>query len=225
MAAPPKILVVDDDAGMRGLLRKMLERAGYSTIVATSFEQGKRALTTDAPDVLIADQRLGEFNGLQLLITSPTRVPTIIVTGFPDTVLAREARNLGAGYITTPFPSSALLALVREKLRAVPERTPYSANRRWARSQVIGELQAHVHDSPARILDISYGGVRFQIPASFTVTLAASQLSVQVDLVWKSRRNGQSWLCGAAVSDVNRAATRAWYGLVDAISSGAPVRD
>lgn len=89
-----------------------------------------------------------------------------------------------------------------------------------------GELHAHVQESPARILDVSYGGVRFEIeplterefPASFNVTLPTSRLSVQVDLVWKSRGNGRSWLCGAAVSDVNRATTRAWYGLVDAIS-------
>jgi DNA-binding response OmpR family regulator len=217
---------VDDDAGMRTLLRKMLERAGYCALLATTFQQGKRALATEAPDLLIADQRLGEFNGLQLLITSPTRLPTIIVTGFPDSVLAHEARNLGAAYLTKPLSSSALLALVREKLAAVPESTTYATNRRWARKRVAGELQAHVEESPARILDVSYGGVRFEIepatereiPASFSVTLPTSRLSVQVDLVWKSRRSDRRWLCGAAVSDPNRANTRAWYELVDAIS-------
>ena len=197
-----------------------------ATLLATTFQQGKRALATDAPDLLIADQRLGEFNGLQLLITSPTRIPAIIVTGFPDSVLAHEARNLGAAYLTKPFSSAALLTLIREKLAAVSESVTYATNRRWARKQVPGELQAHVQESPARILDVSYGGVRFEIepvtdreiPASFNVTLPISHLSVRVDLVWKSRRNGRGWLCGAAVSDVNRTATRAWYGLVDAIS-------
>jgi DNA-binding response OmpR family regulator len=110
---------VDDNAGTRALCRKMLESAGYRTLVATTFQQGKRALATEAPDLLIADQRLGAFNGLQLLITSPTRIPTIIVTGFPDSVLARDARNLGAAYLTKPFSSSALLTLIREKLANV----------------------------------------------------------------------------------------------------------
>jgi CheY-like chemotaxis protein len=223
---PQKILVVDDDAGVRAVLRKMLERAGYCALVAATFQQAKRVLATDAPDLLIADQRLGEYNGLQLLIASPTRIPTIIVTGFPDSVLEHEARNLGAGYLAKPFSSSALLALIREKLAAVPEGGRYATNRRWTRKQVAGELQAHVQESPARILDVSYGGVRFEIepatereiPSSFNVTLPTSHLSVQVDLVWKSRQSGRSWLCGAAVSDSNRATTRAWYGLVDAIS-------
>jgi CheY-like chemotaxis protein len=226
VAVPQKILVVDDDAGIRTLLRKMLERAGYCALLASTFQQAKRALATDAPDLLIADQRLGEFNGLQLLITSRSPIPTIIVTGFPDSVLAHEARNLGAGYLTKPFSSSELLALIREKLAAVPEGAAYATNRRWTRKQVAGELQANVQESPARILDVSYGGVRFEIepatereiPASFNVTLPGSHLSLQVDLVWKSRQSGRGWLCGAAVSDPNRAATRAWYGLVDTIS-------
>jgi DNA-binding response OmpR family regulator len=230
---PQKILVVDEDAGTRALLRKMLERAGYATLLTTTFQQGKRALAASAPDLLIADLRLGEFNGLQLLITSPTRIPTIMLTGFPDAVLAHEARNLGAGYITKPFSSSALLALIRDKLVAVPGEVTYPTNRRWARKQVVGEMQAHVQESPARILDISYGGVRFEfesaaereIPTSFRVTLPESHLSVQVDLVWKSRRSGRSWLCGAALSDANRAITHAWYGLVDGISFGAPLQN
>jgi DNA-binding NtrC family response regulator len=221
-----RILVVEDDASIRTLLRNILERAGYETLLATTFQEGKRALAVDAPDLLIADVRLGEFNGLQLLITSDRPVPAIMITGFPDPVLAEEARSLGAAHITNPFSRAALLALVRDKLASVNEPAMFTANRRWVRKHVVGVLPARVQDSPARILDISYGGVRFEvegsagteIPASFNVTLPSSDVSVHVDLVWKSRSGDRSWLCGAVVSEANQAAARAWCGVVDAIA-------
>jgi hypothetical protein len=46
--------------------------------------------------LVIADLRLGGFNGLQLLLLSPRPIPTIIITGFPDQVLEAEARRAGA---------------------------------------------------------------------------------------------------------------------------------
>ena len=78
----------------------------------------------------------------------------------------------------------------------------------------------------ARILDVSYGGLRFvlpretedDLPPSFNISLPSSDLSVQVDLVWSSRASDGAWLCGAALSDANQAASRAWCGLVDALA-------
>ena len=71
------------------------------------------------------------------------------------------------------------------------------------------------------IVDISYGGVRFEIhraheamlPASFSIKLPSAQLSVQAKLVWKNLIGEQTWLCGASLSQE----TPEWYGLVDAI--------
>ncbi len=225
-AVTQKILVVEDDADVRTLLRKILERAGYNVQLAATFQEGKRALAADAPDLLIADIRLGEFNGLQFLITNPRPIPTIMITRFPDPVLAEECRSLGAAHITRPFSPDALLTLAREKLEAATAAAAFTTSRRWTRKRVVGELPARVKDSPARVLDISYGGVRFEIerpadgeiPASFDFTIPASALSVQVDLVWKSRSGERNWLCGAVVSEANQAATRAWCGLVDAIA-------
>jgi len=221
-----KILIVDDDAAVRRHLKRALEQAGYTVIVAGSFQEGKEALATADPDLLVADLRLGDFNGLQLCVTSPRQIPTIIMTGFPDPVLEEEARTLGAGFIAKPFSTSALLTLIEEKLDGVERGRPYTPSRRWTRQPVTGGLRAEVQKTPARILDISYGGVRLEIeraareiPASFNVTVPTSDLSVQVDLVWKSRTDDR-WLCGAIVSDPNRMVTQAWCGLVDSISKG-----
>jgi two-component system cell cycle response regulator DivK len=222
----PRVLIVEDNDATRTGLNELLTRAGYAAQAVRSFEDGIRALREDPPDLLIADVRLGPYNGLQLLVTGPKRVPTIIMTGFPDPVLEADARHLGAQFILKPVSPSALLALVEQELaaRAAPELS--GPTRRWARKQVPGDLAVRVEDATARVLDISYGGLRFvlprevedDLPPSFNISMLASDLSVQVDLVWSSRASDGAWLCGAALSDPNQDAARAWCGLVDALA-------
>jgi DNA-binding response OmpR family regulator len=219
---PSKVLIVDDDKTTRAGLAELLEGAGYEPHTVATFEDAIRILRTSPPDLLIADVRLGPFNGLQLLISSPKPVPAIIITGFADPVLESDARRRGAEYVLKPVGPTRLLQLVQQKLNAHPG---FTVPRRWERKQVIGGLPASVGDEPARILDVSYGGVRFEIdrapdrmiPASFNLTLPTAQLSVQADLVWKSLIGNETWLCGAALSQENPSAPQ-WYGLVDAIS-------
>src|SRR5689334_20905714 len=92
---PQKILIVDDDEATRRGLAALLERAGYRVAVAGSLQDGRFALSTEQPDLLISDVRLGAFNGLQLVATAPRSIPTIMITGYPDPVLVTEAHRLG----------------------------------------------------------------------------------------------------------------------------------
>src|SRR5580704_18903004 len=102
MGTPYKILIVEDNEATRMGLRTLLIRAGYNVVSASSFVKGRRAIVEHAPDLLIADLRLGEYNGLQLVAAVPLGVPSIVITGHPDAVLAAEAQKLGAHYITKP---------------------------------------------------------------------------------------------------------------------------
>jgi DNA-binding response OmpR family regulator len=215
---PSKVLIVDDDQTTREGLAEFLEGSGYETVAVGTFEEATRQLRTSPPDLLIADVRLGPFNGLQLVISSPQPIPSIIITGFADPVLEADAKRRGADYVLKPVSPSRLLELVAQKLSTQEGRgTP----RRWERKPVIGGLAASVEDEPARIVDISYGGVRFEIerkdenaiPALFKIQLPSAQLSVQARLVWKNLIGDQTWLCGAVLAQ----STPEWYGLVDAI--------
>jgi DNA-binding response OmpR family regulator len=222
----PRVLIVEDNDATRIGLNELLTRAGYSAQAVRSFEDGIRAMREDPPDLLLADVRLGPYNGLQLLVTGPKRVPAIIMTGFPDPVLEADARQLGAQFVLKPVSPAALLALVEQELGPRPAAEMPGSTRRWARKQVPGELAARVADATARILDISYGGLRFtlpleadrDLPPSFNVSLPSADLSVQVDLVWSTRQSDGAWLCGAALSTANQAASLAWCGLVDALA-------
>ena len=215
------ILIVDDDKATRLGLAEFLEGAGYRTSTLGSFEEAVRTLRTSPPDLLIADVRLGPFNGLQLVISSPRPIPSIIITGFADPVLESDARRRGADYILKPVAPAALLRLVEQKLAA---RTGFGVPRRWHRKPVIGGLPAQIGDEPARVLDVSYGGVRFEIagepertpPSSLEITFPSAELSVRASVVWKSMIAGRLWLCGAALSP--ETASPEWHGLVDALS-------
>lgn len=220
-----RVLIVEDDDAARTGLEQFLQKAGYETLAASTFEEGMRALRDANPDLLIADVRLGEYNGLQLVATSRLPTPSIIITGFYDPVLEADARKLGADYLVKPVSPVDVLTLIQQKLGKSTEQVTSTPCRRWARKQITTAFPAHIDDWPAHIIDVSYGGLRFEIerasehalPRSFSISLPAADLSVNVDLVWTNRRN-DTWLCGAAVSQMDHNAARAWYGLVDAVS-------
>ena len=100
---PSKVLIVDDDKTTREGLAEFLEEAGYEAVAVGTFEDATRVLRTSPPDLLIADVRLGPFNGLQLVISSPHPIPAIIITGFADPVLESDARRRGAEYVLKPI--------------------------------------------------------------------------------------------------------------------------
>lgn len=115
-----KILIVEDDDATRAGYREFLELAGHEVIATGTYREGQHAVATERPDLVIADLRLGGFNGLQLLLLSPQPIPTIIVTGYHDEVLATEARRAGADYVVKPISPTGLVALVEAKLEHQP---------------------------------------------------------------------------------------------------------
>lgn len=216
---PSKVLIVDDDKTTREGLAEFLEEAGYEAVAVGTFEDATRFLRTTPPDLLIADVRLGPFNGLQLVISTPQHIPAIIITGFADPVLEADARRRGADYVLKPVSPARLLDLVAQKLAAA--RPGFGTARRWERKAVVGGLPISVDDTPARIVDVSYGGLRFEmqrqlegaLPASLSITLPTAQVSVKAKLVWENLIGEGTWMCGAALAQE----TPEWYGLVDAI--------
>ena len=220
---PSKVLIVDDDKTTREGLAEFLEEAGYEAVAVGTFEDATRVLRTAPPDLLIADVRLGPFNGLQLVISSPQPIPAIIITGFADPVLEADARRRGADYVLKPVSPARLLDLVAQKLMAA--QPGFGTPRRWERKPVIGGLAINVGDTPARIVDVSYGGLRFEmqrsqaaskaspLSESLSITLPTAQFSVKAKLVWENLIGEGTWMCGAALFQE----TPEWHGLVNAI--------
>jgi DNA-binding response OmpR family regulator len=217
------VLIVDIDDARRNGLTQTLEAEGYEVAGADSFQRARELLKEAAPDVLITDARLQEFNGLQLVIARQTPIPTIVLAAVPDAVLETEARQLGAEYLARPFSRASLLDLLE---RVLQPQDSFPRARRWVRKPVPQQLLARVDTAQARILDVSYGGLRLQLPddsvlplpASFQVALPTQDVAVHVDLVWQSHTDDGSWMCGVELSQADPATARAWHGLVDAIA-------
>jgi DNA-binding response OmpR family regulator len=114
------VLIAEDDPATLSGLAGYLRGVGFSVIPLPSFAEAHRIMPFAKPDVVVADVRLGEYNGLQLAVQALALdpVPAIIVTsGFDDTVLKAEAQRLGATFLLKPFEPSVLLDLITSKLR------------------------------------------------------------------------------------------------------------
>jgi CheY-like chemotaxis protein len=214
-----KILIVEDDRATRVGLQELLACAGYTAVAAGDFREGRRALEQGRPDLLIVDLRLQGFNGLQLLHINPRPIPTIVMTGFPDDVLQADARRLGAEYLLKPVDPAKLLALVRRLLGREPQAVE---RRRVSRKAISADLPVEVNAVPARLLDASRAGVRFEIyrpsgqsvPSALTLNFPVHDLKVSATLVWSMPDRAGRWQCGAVITY----APAAWVTLIE--SSG-----
>ena len=119
MSGRDTILIVDDEAQIRTLLRTTLVRSGYAVVEAGTAREALNALEIDKPRVVLLDLGLPDRDGLELvtrLQRADTRV--IVVSARDDTDQKVAALDLGASdYVTKPFDTEELLARVRAALR------------------------------------------------------------------------------------------------------------
>jgi DNA-binding response OmpR family regulator len=119
------VLVIDDDADIRGLLRELLGRAGYQVVDSSNGREGLRALYASTPDLVLLDVSMPEMDGWQTLerIRDVSEVPVIMLTA--RTAELEKVRGLKAGaddYVTKPFGRQELLARVEAHLRRSGDR-------------------------------------------------------------------------------------------------------
>jgi DNA-binding response OmpR family regulator len=115
-----RILVVDDDDDIRGLLRTLLERAGHEVTDASDGRAGLRELYGASPDLVILDVSMPGLDGWATLerIREVTDVPVLMLTA-RDAELER-VRGLTGGaddYVVKPFGRQELVARVDVLLR------------------------------------------------------------------------------------------------------------
>ena len=92
-------------------------------VAAGSFEEGRRSLAQDRFDALIADVRLGAYNGLHLITLAPPATLTIAISAFLDGVLRRDAEQAGARFVLKPANIAALSALLGPPSASEPSLT------------------------------------------------------------------------------------------------------
>jgi DNA-binding NtrC family response regulator len=116
-----RILVVEDDPGLRFTLTDNLEEAGFSVTAADDGEEAIRLLGTDTFDIVVTDLRLPGKDGLEVLRETKTKTPppsVITITGHGSIESAVAAIKLGAeDYLTKPFSMEEFLLLLEKVFR------------------------------------------------------------------------------------------------------------
>ncbi len=135
-----RLLMIDDDAALGGLLVEYFERFGHRLATATTAAAGRHLLRRDRPDLLILDVMLPDADGMELCraIRAESDVPIVMLTArgdLPDRVLGLE---LGADdYVPKPFEPRELVARVETLMR----RSRQTPARRLASGALVLEVE------------------------------------------------------------------------------------
>jgi excisionase family DNA binding protein len=122
-ARGPMVLVVDDDAQVREVVRINLEMEGYAVREAANAEEGLAALEEDAPDLILLDVMMPQVDGWEMLRRVQERhgigsIPVVMFSGKLDEGASAEAVQRGAqGFIGKPFD---LRSLIEQTKQIVP---------------------------------------------------------------------------------------------------------
>lgn len=121
-----KVLVIDDEAGVRRTLSMILEDEGYQVISASDGKEGLERALKEEPDLILCDIRMPRLDGLEFLEQYRKKngqALVITITAYGSTELAVEAMQKGAyDYLPKPFTTAEVVLTLkkaeeREKLR------------------------------------------------------------------------------------------------------------
>jgi DNA-binding NtrC family response regulator len=112
------VLVVDDEIGVRELLREILEDSGHRVTTASTAGEASSSLKADRPDLVLLDLSLPDDDGLSLIRAWSSgrslRTPVVVLSGYASIDNAVEATRLGASdFLEKPISLEKLLAAVK----------------------------------------------------------------------------------------------------------------
>jgi signal transduction histidine kinase len=138
-----KILIIDDDEGLREVVRLSLETADYEVLEAGSGKEGVDVANRHLPDLILCDVRMEHMDGYDTLSalrqnTVTTPIPVILMTGQADAAGMRQGMELGADdYLPKPFKVDQLIGAVGARLRK-------QQNLREQATKQLSELRANI---------------------------------------------------------------------------------
>jgi DNA-binding response OmpR family regulator len=223
MKLPYRILVLDDDEQALSGIVELLRDAGHHVTGAATYDAAKRLLAVTVFDLLITDVRLRAFNGLHLVMQTHADHPEtaiIIITGYDDPMIDLEAHRYHAELVRKPIRPAEFMRLVESCLTRVRRQ------RRWPRKRVVGGFRVTVKGRQAAVVDVSYGGLRIELPDgeplpdSFDVEVTGIGLHLEVEPVWShSAGTTPGTVCGATIAAEHTPSARTWRAIVDRLTA------
>jgi hypothetical protein len=215
----PRIGIACPIPGERAALIEWLEAGGYTPVPMSEATSIARELESDAFEVLIIDSDLASAGDTPSVLRNLGNNRPLVVIGDADSTSFMEPRR-DVTHMSRPVEKNSLLLAVT---LALAEGRPA---RRFPRRNV-PRLQATLDGVPARLLDVSYGGIRIELagkhrsslPPFFTVKVPMFGVGVAVQRVWvnAAMRDGSKdnlW-CGVTIARNPDRAKQGWQTLVD----------
>ena len=153
-----KILIVEDEANIRQLVRYNLEKEGFQVMEAADGMQGLRTAQKEKPDLVLLDLMLPGMDGLEVCRTlkgapATSALPIIMLTAKAEEVDKIIGLELGADdYMTKPFSPRELTARIKAVLRRSQKETALP-----------GELQVGRLRFNFSRYEVSMGGVKLEL--------------------------------------------------------------
>ncbi|WP_420824135.1 response regulator [Thermoflavimicrobium daqui] len=115
-----KVLVVDDQYGIRVLLKEVFSKDNLIVFQAANGKQALEIIRLERPDLILLDMKMPGMDGLELLRRLrrlDTKIKVIMMTAYGELDMVDEATKLGAiGHFTKPFDIDELRAAVIQQL-------------------------------------------------------------------------------------------------------------
>ncbi|OVE74967.1 hypothetical protein BVX97_05880 [bacterium E08(2017)] len=112
-----KVLIVDDEAGIRRTLTRLVQTKGYEVFSVETGAEALEVAVREEPEVILIDLLLEDMPGLAVMKQVKNKMPAaecIIVTGAATKDSAVAAVNLGAfGFVTKPWDDDQLLVMIK----------------------------------------------------------------------------------------------------------------
>ena len=119
--APLRVLLVEDDARLQTLARKILERHGYQVLLASDGRVAVELASSGQPDLLLMDVSLPEMDGLEATRLIKRTQPDLPIVALSAHAMERDrerTRDAGCdGFLSKPYQIPDLLAAVSAHLR------------------------------------------------------------------------------------------------------------
>lgn len=151
-----KVLVVDDEAGVRRVLTRLLSSEGYEVLEAASGQEGLELLWTHGADTVLLDVMMPRMDGLEVCrrIRKNSRTahtPVVFITAAVDREFRRQARKAGADdFLAKPFDEVELLARVNNTVRMKLYYDGLTRERNRLKNEVDGRTRA-LHEATERL--------------------------------------------------------------------------
>ena len=207
------VLVVDDEPGIRLLLRRYLEREGYRVVEAADGAAALTLLAAEPVDLAVVDVMMPKVDGFELVrqLRATSDLPVILLTGKGEESARVAGLELGADdYVTKPFSMPELVARVRARLRRPGGDQPMTT-----RTLTVGRVRADLDSRRAWVDDAELELTRreFDLLAALMETPGRVQTREQLlDRAW-----GTSYVSAKTV-DVHLSGLRRKLG--DSVSVG-----